>query len=330
MNRNDPKNRPENPVADILMREIDRLQPRSIEEMNLIARDVSDRYNRTAQPEIGGLSPEQVSKLIYGDWLGSAVVLNEQLTLAELAGAPILVNGRRLLNALGQMGTAKATATGAFNRKFATQMFTEFDINTRTRESAVRLNKVFNQIDVPYLEMLRHLLPQAGLLLFRKGEFRLTKRAIGLLPENKAGELFALLFRTLLLRFNLAALDGLPEAPALQHTAGYTLYQLSKRANDWLEVPGCGMSLLLPKVVEELPELSWTPVNGSASDRFCDIRMVMKFRDMGLIEYDNARSWPSPDRFRKAPLFDRFLSFNLPAAFPHVVQPSTRRPDSFH
>ncbi len=222
---------PSHPAAELLRREIERRRPRSLEEANRIAAEVCERYNRTPQEELGGLSPMQVHALTSDDWMDRALSLNANLEVEDLAAAPLLQNARRVLAVLDELGGAKATATGAFNRKIAARMFEEFTIEEDKREFLRKYHKVFNQGDVPYLELLRHLLPQAGLLLYRKGEFRLTKRARALLAPASTGELYRLIFRTLFTRFNLAAMDRLPAAPQVQRFIGFALYQMGVRAS---------------------------------------------------------------------------------------------------
>ena len=306
---NDEGSRPINPVADLLHREIERRKPGSLEEVNRIAAEVSRGYNRTAQRELGGISPEQVYALTRPGWMDEAVTLYDRISLQELSGAPLLQNARRLLLAVKELGVVKATATGAFNRKFAVQMFEAFVIPAPDRETTLRFNKVLNQGDVPFLELLRHLLPQAGLLLFRKGEFRPTKRANGLLADSAAGELIVLLFRTLFLRINLAALDRLQEAPHVQNTIGFAFYQISKRADSWIELADIAPKLFLPAVLQSLPSLSWSP---DTSLRYAHMRILQPLKDFGLVEFGSEDPWKSLERVRKTTLFDQFIRFNLP------------------
>jgi hypothetical protein len=56
------------------------------------------QYNAAPQAELGALSPDQMARLLYGDWEGGgALRLASGVTLEELAGVEILVNARRFL-----------------------------------------------------------------------------------------------------------------------------------------------------------------------------------------------------------------------------------------
>ncbi len=47
-----------NPILEILQQEIERRQPGSLDEANLIASELFQAYNSASQPEMGGISPK--------------------------------------------------------------------------------------------------------------------------------------------------------------------------------------------------------------------------------------------------------------------------------
>lgn len=190
--------------------------------------------------------------------MDESLTLNDRLSLQDLSESPLFQNARRTLLAVRELGVVKATATGSFNRKFTSQMFEEFMIAPPDREMTLRYNKVLNQTDAPFLLLLRHLLPAAGLLSYRKGEFQLTKRASTLLVDSHAGALNALLFRKFFLRINLAGFDRLPDAPQIQNTVGYAFYQISRWTDSWFDLADIAPGLFLPAVLDSLPAFSWS------------------------------------------------------------------------
>ena len=303
-----PNDQPTNPVFDLLRTEMARRRPATLDEANRIAAEVMERYNRTPQSELLGLSPEQAHVLTRPGWMGASLALNPRISLDDVAGAALFVNARRLLMAVKIQGVLKTTATGAFNRAVAKKMFEEFDISGPSRDMIRRVCKVLNQQDVPFLELLRHLLPQAGLLLYRKKEFRLTKRGHALIVDGAAGELYALLFRTLFIRINLAALDRLPEAPQVQNTIGFAFYQIGRSADDWIALSDLTSKVFLPAVQESLPELSWA----DSAHTYAELRVLRPLRDFGLVQFEREGYGPPPERVRKSALWDRFMQFNLP------------------
>lgn len=96
------------------------------------------------------------------------------------------------------------------------------------KEDTIRFNKVLNEHDVRPLHIIRIICELARLVRRRKRKFLVTNKGQQLLGEQKAGELYTLLFRTFFRQFNLSYLDGLPECYGLQGTIAYSLYRLKK------------------------------------------------------------------------------------------------------
>ncbi len=295
---------------DDLKVEIQRLfdgsPPKNVDDANRMLGELMERRNSAPQADFGGLSSNSVFKLTRPDWLGSAVLTNPNLTPEECLSSELYCNVVHVLRSVQLQGMVKATATGAFNRKFSTQMYAEFKMDEQRRTDGYRYNKVINQGDVPRLEFFRHLLPVCGLLLFRKGVFTITKLADRLLKSTDCGPLFDLLCMKTFTGINLAALDHMPEAPGIQQTIGYTIYKISRIADDWVDCEDVFEEMLLPAVVETLPTNQWiTPGN------YLKYRVFTRLQDFGLVERTKTERYADPVQFRKSPLFNRYLTFNL-------------------
>ena len=97
--------------------------PGSIAELQRsVVNPVVDRHNHTGQLELGGLSPNQVRRLMAADWTGAdgALVVRRDLPLEEADQARVLRNARRLLATLavedGTRRRPRATSTGRSSR----------------------------------------------------------------------------------------------------------------------------------------------------------------------------------------------------------------------
>ncbi|MGH7670440.1 MAG: hypothetical protein ACRENQ_13215, partial [Gemmatimonadaceae bacterium] len=169
-----------------------------------------------------------------------------------------------------------------------------------------------NEEDVFWLSPLRHCLLFAGLLVRRKG-LRIGGRGRDLLADDRAGELYALLFRTVFRTLDLAALSGGDQHAALQSTIAFTFYKLRTAARTWT-------------TSETLAETAWLE---SAKDprteaeRLSDVdyrhytlrhRVLDPLVQFGLLEYrmvPTDESWREEVEYRLTPLFDRFLRFRF-------------------
>ncbi len=270
-------------------------------------------YNATPQAALGGLSPNRMTELLYGDWQTTgALRVSEALTLAELEPAMVLHNARTLLGALRNLGPVRATQAGNLNRQFVSAMLRAMRWPERLVKELQAVTRVINEEDVLPVHVLRVLLELARLMRKRQGAFRLTTRGKEILAPPQAGQLYALLFRTTFRELNLDYLyRGWPN-PAIQQTVGYTLYRLAGAAVEWRDTQSLAADVLLPEVRETARE----PPYAAAATAGWQLwgRVLRPLGWFGLLE---ERRVKAAERFnhrievRKTPLFDRVLSFRF-------------------
>ncbi len=285
----------------------------SLDELQIALDTVTEDYNRTPQAELGGLAPLQVHQLLSADWEtpAGALTLDATLGIGELAGARELANARIFLAALRDAGGARATSAGNLNRKFVAEMVEAMVWPPRFRDDLYEYKKVVNEEDAFPLHVLRLLLELARLVRRRKGVFGATRRGVELLADERAGDLSATLFRVQFREMNLAYLDRFaPEAPGLQHTIPFALYRFALVGEKWAKAERLVPKLMLPSVRREM-----TPSEHSdLAALVLSSRLLWPLERFGLAETREVRGKrPNfPDReYRKTPLYDRFLRFNL-------------------
>lgn len=283
--------------------------------------DLVRAHNTRPQAELCGLSPEEVQRLIMADWgtPGGVVETNAELSLEDLSGTRYLANARVFLAALEEEGGTRATQAGNLNRAFVERMLEEGRFRNEIFPIVMEYRKVVNEGDVLPLHELRVVLVQAGLAKKRTGTFSLTARGAELLAEEAAGALYERLFLTYFRRFNLAYLDGYPEAPEFQHALAVTLHRFGE-IGDWLSPKRVVSEAVLPVVRRSVP---------LDADRYDSLPGLVRRRlldplvDFGLAEARTAErpeevaefpewaaNFPSELRmYRKSALFDRFLTF---------------------
>lgn len=92
----------------------------SVEEVNRILAARMREYNSRPQRELGGLSPDEMGQLLYGDWTSEgALRLTESLSLDELAGAAILSDAHT--------GRAESVPRGGWTRRATGKQRTGLD-----------------------------------------------------------------------------------------------------------------------------------------------------------------------------------------------------------
>lgn len=285
----------------------------SMDDLNATLGRLNRAHNASPQTDFLGLSPEQLSPLIYSDWTESTVGLqcNENLSLHDADSTEIFHNARIFLNALIEKDGIKTTAKkGNLNRNFVVEMLDSMRWTEGYVEETWRHNKVLNEEDVMELNVLNVVCDLAGLTRKHKGKLLATKKAQELLNDAKAGELYHLLFLTFMRKFNLGFSDRIEDYDDVQNTMSFSIYVLGKQAQDWETVSSLSQTMFLPMVSEQfLPEYYIDP-----AEMVLSIRVLPPLIRFGLIEgRDDAEAlYPRLDSVKKKPLFNEFLRFELP------------------
>ena len=178
---------------------------------------------------------------------------NKKLKLSELEKSVFLANATTFLKTLIESKNENtATATGNLNRKFVKLIFDKLIIPEDHKESILKYNKVINEADVFPLHIVRIVCQSAGLIHKRKNKFLVSKKHHSLLADERAGELYALLFNSYFTKFNIGYVDGLPTLASIQHTIAYSIYRLGEIADSYRSVEGLAEEILLPAVLKEV------------------------------------------------------------------------------
>jgi hypothetical protein len=248
--------------------------------------------------------------LLQADWRGDGPIrLNESLSLPDLSGCLVLDHARLVMLEMAAGKGVKLTATGNFSRKFVERMVGEFRWPGYEPEEVWWYNKVLNEPDFTPLHFLRALIDVAGLGRKYKGTFRLTRLGRSLLAPESAGELNAVLFDATWHRYNIAYLDGLPATDDFQPQIGLTLFMIGKFA----QIPRSEKQLLTASTLPiDRPESEYP----SLPEAMFASRVLRYLEWFGLLErMPMAANDEMIQRYlyRKTPLFDRFLSFDVEA-----------------
>lgn len=270
-------------------------------------------YNSRPQADLGGLSPSQMYDLLYGDWKSTgALRLNEHLTLDDLSAAAILADARTLLAYVRDEGPVKETAARYLPPAAVAALRPHLRMSL---ERGITRNFTFRtptrEAEVPWLLELRDVLTFAKLLVRRKG-VRITPLGRALLAPDRAGELYALLFRTFFRTLNLSLLDGSPTHDGLQGTLAYSLHMLRSTAREWKSSIELTQSSWLESAKDPLDAVELE--HGDLRYIAFACRVLDPLVQFGLLEIRSAsgdRPWRFEAEYRCAPLYARFLRFEF-------------------
>jgi hypothetical protein len=237
-----------------------------------------------------------------------AIRLEPDLAEAEISGSAIMTNTLLLLRQAAEVGGLKLTATGNLSRAVVAEMRENIGLPDYDKEELFRYHKVINEPEFLPLHFVRILAQAAKLIRTLRGKLVPAPLGRRMLMAERHGPLQAILFHVAFWRMNLSYFDGYPVDPWPQSQIGVVLWSLSASAHDWL--PRETLTRLCTSPVIGILESQWDFGSNAMEARI--LRPLVWF---GLLE---SRSEPKSDKglyeprlYRKAPLFDRFVKFNV-------------------
>jgi hypothetical protein len=245
----------------------------------------------------------------------NAIRLEADLADAEISGSAVTANTLLLLRRAAETGGLKLTATGNLSRVVVEEMCGIITAPGYEKTELLRVQKVINEPDVLPLHFVRILTQAAKLLRSYRGKLVPTPLGRRILGLEQHGPLQALLFHVALWRMNLAYFDGYPIDSWPQGEVGIILWSLSASAHDWL--PRETLTRLCAPPVIGVLESQWD--FGSSAMEARILRPLVWF---GLLEPRteprSAADLIERHLYRKAPLFDRFLKFDVQVEGPEI------------
>ena len=270
-------------------------------------------YNNTPDPQMHGLTPNQVHGFIYIPWGDpySPIKFNKDLSLTEVNSSIFFRNTRLFLQTLLEFhNEITATEKGNLNRAFVKVIFEELEFDEKEKILTKKYKKALNETDAGPLHIIKIVCEVGGLIKKRSKRFFVPKKYQHLLSDEKAGELYYLLFEIYFKKFNLGYCDGFPKVESIQITFDYSLYRLSKICDNYITMDKLYNEIFLPKVKEEIRktrtirrEIGW----------LVEVRIIRHLVKFGLLEaiYKKEKYLSRMEKVRKSSLFDKFLGWEV-------------------
>lgn len=262
------------------------------------------------------LTPRSLDALLLsrGQTMPRAIALASDLDGSSVADAPLLATTRLMIQRAQAIDGLTLTATGALSRADVRALFDAMSWPGYDKANALAMNKVLNEADVMPVELTRLTAQTAKLLRKREKRLLATKSGSGLAEPEMAAELFARLFATIFWQINLSYFDRVPFEAWPQNHIGIVLWCLSVAGEGWF----------LPEDLMRTCTV-WEPTLDEGHPDFpayaFESRVLRPLSWFGLLEMrmigePNAPTWQRDRQYRKAPLFDRTLRFNVQMAEP--------------
>jgi hypothetical protein len=237
-----------------------------------------------------------------------AIRLDPNLTATEVSGSAVAANALLLLRRAADTDGLKLTATGNLSRAVVEEMCGIMEWPGYDKDELFGFHKVINEPDFLPLHFIR-ILTQAGKLVRTyRGKLVATPLGRKILKGEQHGPLQAVLFHVAFWRLNLGYFDRYALDTWPQNEVGVVLWSLSASAHDWL--PRETLTRLCASPVVGILESQWD--FGSSA---MEARILRPLWWFGLLEARSQEKYPTEfvgsRLYRKAPLFDRFLQFEV-------------------
>ena len=294
----------------------------SLEDLNAFAQQQMDQRNHTGLDEFSGLTPEQMSHLLYKPF-DSPETVRFNAGVASTQDTEIMRLFIPLVEAIGESGL-KATAKGNLPLKFCKAMADQL-LQVAHEEGGEEVGEegggrrllhfggISSETDLGVLHCTRLVAQLAGLIRKYRGKFVLTQKCKKILISENYGGIYLELFKAYTTEFNWGYRDAYPEAGIVQHSFLYTLFLLAtfgdvQRPQQFYEDK---FLMAFPMALEMFPETSYSTVEESAS-RCYFLRSMDRFAVFfGLAEFNlkSRKLYREKYLVRKSTLLDDFVSF---------------------
>jgi hypothetical protein len=234
--------------------------------------------------------------------------LASDLTTSEIAASAVTRNTLTLLRRAADGEGLKLTATGNLSRTVVAEMVDLFEWPGFDRTEAFRLHKVVNEPDFLPLFFVRHIAQFAKLVRPYRGTLRATRLGKDLLTEDRQRALQAILFHIAFWHADLSYLGRGMHGSWPQRDAGIVFWSLSVAAADWQTSEKLTRICTIP--VNEVLKATW-----DTGSLMMEARILRPLLWFGLLDH-RAEKVPGTrfaerHLYRKTPLFDRFLTFDV-------------------
>lgn len=295
----------------------------SLEDFQAFADRFMQQRNQTPVDDFCGLSPDQMSGLLYSP-LDSPNLVRFPDVLPRAPQAPAMTLFNIVADAIGEEGL-KITAKGNLPRRVCVAAADALRDEDDEGHTGLRISWPNLEDDFPELSVVRRVAQFAGLIRKYRGRFLLTRRCRDLMDKSGPAGVYPPLLRAYATKFNWAWADGYPELPFIQHSFAFALYLLSRfggeeRPNAFYED---AYLRAFPALLDEAEPRPYTTAEDQVRQCFT-IRVLVRFAwFMGLVMMPRDTSGEPPFttwRVRKTALLDDAAVFSIPQAAPSTTR----------
>jgi len=261
---------------------------------------VLDQYqqqkNETPVDEFHGLSSGQMHRFLHMPFASPELIVFPEILEHDPECEALFLLSLLMEGAEG--GGIKLTATGNLGQKFCQHAFEDYQArypDPYGLKIAIRSETSFES-----LHAIRLTAQLAGLVRKYKGRLLLTKKCKKALNSNGYRELYPLLLRAYIRKFNWGYRDGFQEIPFIQQSFLFTLYLLHTYGNKWKPATFYSDCYLqaFPLILQEIEPKPYEPPEDTLQHGYI-LRTLERFADFfGLADLEQISEGPIKREYR--------------------------------
>lgn len=270
------------------------------EELRQLIDEQIYRYNRQAQPDFEGLSPEQMRLLIYNPFNEDCVLEFNWLDGEDLEQVPLFRQAYYLASVIDELKTVKLTVKGWLPLKIVS------DVRSRKllldyKRFHTDYKKVFREEECYGIYLSRLLLRMSGITKRSAKKLEISAKGKKLLTDKKA--FFKWMFEIYASKFNWAFGDRYNSQHAGQFGWAYSMWLIAKYGG--VERTA---EFYSEKYYKAFPELRFNDNFNTAEHRCYETRFLSRFLEyLGLVDITYPKDFSKPNTIIKTGLFDKFV-----------------------
>jgi hypothetical protein len=260
-------------------------------------------WNNKPNPDIDGLSPNQMSKLFYRTFETDSLLTLPALPESDYEQIPLLNQVRFFLELVARDKEIRLTKTGNIPVKMVKEIYDQRFILDELIEMGI--TKLYQEISCPVIHLTHILCGQMAVTKKRNGKLNLTK--LGEKCLKSPSELLPLLLKSFCTKFNWAYFDGHGQNEIGQFGIGYSLYLISKYGEETRK-----SGFYAEKYFMAFPTLIHA-IDDQGAIRCYSLRTFERFLDyFGVVKLESTKTFPRSDlSITKTELFDKVFVFKV-------------------
>lgn len=281
----------------------------TLEELQNNLNIYMQQQNNRSMPEFEGYSPYEMQRILYNTFDQYSLIKLKRLQEDDYKLIPIINQVKYLANIVSRAGEIKLTNKGFLPTKVVAELYNQGFMKEYYIEKGFL--KLYKEMDSAGVHVTHVLLTLSGLVKKRNNKISLTKNGEKILSDDC--ELFRLILKTYVEKFNWAHLDYYGDNKVGQLGFGFSLILLNKYGNEKRIDTFYSQKYFnaYPTLLYNISDNTYSPKERYAANCY-SVRTFDRFLNFfGCITIEEERKMDSKKYITKTEIFNKMFEFSI-------------------